>query len=106
MQNHSLPDDAGEFPRDPVKSGGIPGIIDRHRLYGGGASLSILGVGAGMTRSVSAVSPKDVLIDGPRAMRDLLAVVRGSDARVVLLHLPRRPALRLPPARGVVRFHP
>lgn len=62
-------------------------LVRADRLYGGGANVSIMGVGAGASRSVTVFSPKDLLIDGPRVVRDLLALVRESDARGVVLHL-------------------
>ena len=62
-------------------------LVRADRLYGGGGNVSVLGVGAGASRSVTVLSPKDLLIDGPRVMRDLLALVRESDGRGVLLHL-------------------
>jgi DNA-binding transcriptional ArsR family regulator len=33
------------------------------------------------------MTPKDILIDGPRVLRDLLVMVRGADARGLVLHL-------------------
>lgn len=58
------------------------------RLEGGGASLSVLGVGGGFTRSVSsAVPPHATMVDGPRIIRDLLLLARAGGTRGVLLHL-------------------
>lgn len=58
------------------------------RLEGGGVSLSVLGVGGGVTRSVSAaVPPHATMVDGPRIIRDLLVLARSAGARGVLLHL-------------------
>ena len=62
-------------------------LVRADRLYGGGATVAVLGVGGGASRSVTPLSPKDLLIDGPRVVRDLLALVRQSEARGVLLHL-------------------
>jgi len=53
----------------------------------GGASVSVLGVGGGVTKGTAVITPKDILFDGPRVMRDLMSLVRGSDARGVVLHL-------------------
>jgi hypothetical protein len=61
-------------------------LVRVSRLGGGGGSLSMLGFGVG-TNSTSITSPGDILIDGPRMMRALASLVRGSDARGVLLHL-------------------
>lgn len=57
----------------------------RERSRGGG--ISILGVGANVSHNISATSPRDMLLDGPRVLRDLLALVRGSDARGLVLHI-------------------
>jgi hypothetical protein len=40
-----------------------------------------------VSRGTSALIPKDMMIDGPRIMRDLMRMVQASDARGVLLHL-------------------
>ena len=58
------------------------------RLASGGVSLPIPGLGGiGASRGVSAVLPKDIMIDGPRIMRDLARMIQQSDARGALLHL-------------------
>lgn len=58
------------------------------RLHGGGGSISVLGVGAGASRSESAVkAPGILLIDGPRILRDLLAFARDAGAPGVLVHI-------------------
>lgn len=58
------------------------------RLQSGGVSLSVMGVGGGMTRGASAATPPHAtLVDGPRIIRDLLHLVRTSGARGVVLHL-------------------
>ncbi|MDB4915253.1 MAG: hypothetical protein JWM95_2897 [Gemmatimonadetes bacterium] len=57
------------------------------RLGTGGASISAFGIGAGVTKGVSISAPKELLLDGPRVMRDLMTMVRASDAQGVLLHL-------------------
>lgn len=75
------------------QSGGNPAmqaaqqLVRADRLYGGGGSISVLGVGGGANRSITVLAPKDLLIDGPRVMRDLLGLVRESDGRGVVLHL-------------------
>ena len=57
------------------------------RLTGGGANLSVLGVGGGASRTTSAVTPSaGLLIEGPRVLRDLLALATAN-ARGVVLHL-------------------
>jgi hypothetical protein len=57
------------------------------RLAGGGATVSILGVGAGGSRSTSAITPAGgVLLDGPRLVRQLLDLAQ-ENAKGVVLHL-------------------
>ncbi|HET7464345.1 MAG TPA: AAA family ATPase [Longimicrobium sp.] len=62
-------------------------VVRAERLGTGGGSVSVLGFGAGMTRGATVLSPKDILIDGPRILRDLMLLVRELDARGVILHL-------------------
>lgn len=62
-------------------------LVRADRLATGGASISAAGFGGGVTRSTTVLTPKDIMIDGPRIMRDLMTLVRQSDARGVLLHL-------------------
>lgn len=62
-------------------------LVRADRLATGGANLSVAGFGGGITRGTTVVAPKDIMIDGPRIMRDLMSLVRGSDVRGVLLHL-------------------
>lgn len=62
-------------------------MVRAARLPTGGGNVTVLGVGGGVTKGVTVVTPKDVLIDGPRVLRDLLALVRQSDARGLVLHL-------------------
>lgn len=77
------------------QSGGNPAMQDAQplvratRLSSVGVSLSIPGAGGlGGSRGTSVVTPKDIMIDGPRIMRDLMRmIVEQSDARGVLLHL-------------------
>lgn len=76
------------------QSGGNPSMADAKilvratRLTSGGLTLPIPGVGGvGGSRGTGAVTPKDILIDGPRIMRDLMRMIQGSDGRGVLLHL-------------------
>jgi hypothetical protein len=57
----------------------------REALRGGG--ISAVGFGASVSQSVVQSSPREILIDGPRAMRDLLALVGTSDGRGLVLHL-------------------
>lgn len=54
---------------------------------GGGGGASVLGVGVNVTQSGALTTPKDVLTDGVRILSDLVALVRGADARGVLVHL-------------------
>lgn len=76
------------------QSGGNPAMADAKilvratRLTSGGLTLPIPGVGGiGGSRGTGAVTPKDMLIDGPRVMRDLMRMIQASDGRGVLLHL-------------------
>jgi hypothetical protein len=62
-------------------------MVRAARLATGGATVSAFGIGGGLTKGVTIVTPKDMLIDGPRVLRDLLAMARGADARGLLLHL-------------------
>ena len=62
-------------------------MVRAARLTTGGGSLSIVGVGGSITKGVTLTTPKDILIDGPRVLHDLLKMVRGADARGILLHL-------------------
>lgn len=57
----------------------------RERVRGGG--LSMAGFGASVSQGVASTVPSDVLIDGPRVLRDLMTLVQGSDAKGLLLHL-------------------
>ena len=58
------------------------------RLSGGGANVSILGIGGGGSRSTSAVTPSGaVLLDGPRVIRELLDLAIGAGAKGIVLHL-------------------
>src|SRR5260221_1195081 len=63
-------------------------LVRATRLTSGGITLTIPGIGGtGGTHSPRVVTPKDLLIDGPRVMRDLTRMVQTSDARGTLLHL-------------------
>lgn len=62
-------------------------MVRTTRLSSGGGNLSLFGMGAGFSTGTTVSSPGDIMIDGPRIMRDLMDLVRSSDARGVLLHL-------------------
>lgn len=62
-------------------------MVRAARLTTGGGGLSMMGMGGSISRGVTLTTPKDILIDGPRVLRDLLEMVRGGDARGILLHL-------------------
>ena len=57
----------------------------REVVRGGG--LSLAGFGASASQAVSTTSPREIMLDGARVMRDLLALVQSSDARGVIMHL-------------------
>lgn len=54
---------------------------------GRGAGVSLLGLGMSITQSSALSTPKSVLTDGVRILGDLIHLVRGADARGVLVHL-------------------
>lgn len=63
-------------------------LVRVSRLESGGVSLSILGIGGGVSRGAAAATPAGaMLLDGPRIIRDLLALARDGGARGVVLHL-------------------
>jgi hypothetical protein len=62
-------------------------LVRASRLSGGGGSLSAFGFGGGATRTHTIISPRDLMIDGPRVLRDLMLLVRDADARGVVLHV-------------------
>jgi hypothetical protein len=54
----------------------------------GGVSVSILGVGGGVSKGTTPITPSGaMLLDGPRVIRDLLDLVHEAGARGVVLHL-------------------
>jgi hypothetical protein len=57
----------------------------REKARSGG--VSIFGVGVSIGQNVSNTSPKDLLLDGPRVLRDLMELVAATDARGVLVHI-------------------
>ncbi|MEP6832299.1 MAG: AAA family ATPase [Gemmatimonas sp.] len=57
----------------------------REKARGGGVSL--FGVGGSLSQSTSVTAPKDMLLDGPRVLRDLMTLVQESDAQGVLVHI-------------------
>jgi len=63
-------------------------LVRVSRLESGGGSFSLLGVGGGFSRGVSAVTPAGaMMLDGPRIIRDLLGLARTGGTRGVVLHL-------------------
>jgi hypothetical protein len=62
-------------------------LVRATRLSTGGGGLSVLGVGGNLTKGTTVLHPGDMMIDGPRVVRDLSRFVQESDARGVLLHL-------------------
>ncbi|MBC7562014.1 MAG: AAA family ATPase [Gemmatimonadaceae bacterium] len=57
----------------------------RETVRGGGVSTPFGGVS--VSQGVTMTTPREILIDGPRVLADLMALVRSSDARGVLVHL-------------------
>jgi hypothetical protein len=58
------------------------------RLTGGGATLSVFGVGGGGSHTSSAVTPaRGLLLDGPRLVRELLDLAFGAGSKGIVLHL-------------------
>lgn len=57
------------------------------RLSGGGFTLSAAGFGGGFSKNSAAAIPKNLMLDGPRILQNLLDIVRTSDARGIVLHL-------------------
>jgi len=57
----------------------------REKARGGGVSL--FGVGGSVSQSTNATVPKDILLDGPRVLRDLMTLVQEGDAQGVLVHI-------------------
>jgi hypothetical protein len=57
----------------------------RERMRGGGFSAA--GIGGSISHGVATTAPRDLLIDGPRVLRDLMALVATSDARGLVLHI-------------------
>lgn len=54
---------------------------------GGGWGASILGASASASRGRALTAPKDLLADGVRILSDLVALVRGADARGLVVHI-------------------
>jgi len=57
----------------------------RERLRGGGFSAA--GIGASLSQGVTTTTPREILIDGPRVLRDLMTLVGTSDAHGLVLHI-------------------
>lgn len=75
-------------------SGGNPAMqaaqqmVRAARLPTGGGGLSLFGFGSSFAKGVTLTAPKDILIDGPRVLRDLLTMIRETgEVRGLLLHL-------------------
>jgi len=63
-------------------------MVRAARLTTGGGGLSLMGVGANVNKGVTLITPKDILLDGPRVLHDLVKMVRDTgEARGLLLHL-------------------
>ena len=67
---------------------GAQQYVRAFRLTGGGANLSLFGVGAGSSRSSAAVTPAGgLLLDGPRLVRELLDLALDANGKGIVLHL-------------------
>lgn len=62
-------------------------LVRAARLTNMSGGFSIAGIGGSVGQGVTPLNPGDVLIDGPRVMRDLMRLVSGSDAHGVILHV-------------------
>ncbi len=62
-------------------------LVRSTRVVTGGGGVSVAGFGASVTRGLTASSPKDLMYDGPRVLRNLLQLVKGSGAPGLVLHL-------------------
>lgn len=54
---------------------------------GGGGGVAFMGASASANRSGTLTAPKDLLADGVRILGDLVALVRGADARGLVVHI-------------------
>ncbi len=57
------------------------------RFASRGMNISAFGFGVGASGTETPSTPNDLMIDGPRVLRDLMQLVRGSDARGLVLHV-------------------
>lgn len=62
-------------------------LVRATRIGTGGVSASAFGIGLGVSQGATVLRPGDLMIDGPRVVRDLARFVLSSDARGVVLHL-------------------
>jgi hypothetical protein len=62
-------------------------LVRATRLGTGGAGISFMGAGANISKGSTVLTPSDMMIDGPRVVRDLARFVLASGARGVILHL-------------------
>jgi hypothetical protein len=62
-------------------------LVRATRLGMGGGGISFMGVGANVSSATTVLTPSDMMIDGPRVVRDLARFVLASGARGVILHL-------------------
>jgi DNA-binding transcriptional ArsR family regulator len=63
-------------------------LVKVARLTSGGGNISVLGVGGGLNKSTTPLTPQGgLLLDGPRIIRDLLDLAQGAESAGVILHL-------------------
>jgi hypothetical protein len=62
-------------------------LVRAARELMGGGGLSLAGVGVSASRSASTTVPRDLLLDGPRVLRDLMSLVRESGAAGLVVHV-------------------
>ena len=62
-------------------------LVRAARELMGGGGVSVAGVGVSASRSATTTVPRDLLLDGPRVLRDLMTLVRESGAAGLVLHV-------------------
>jgi len=72
-------------------------------MTGGGAAS--VGIGGSISKGATTTTPKDLIYDGPRVLRDLISLVKVSGACGLLLHINNRENLTAgDAARSAIEF--